>query len=81
MWRREYSVRPLFTDKHVFSDSPFVKSHIENIDVRFIVLGQSTSSVCCCKQPIFLRLDDDHSPMRNLLFQTLEAMIPTVNLS
>jgi hypothetical protein len=49
MWRREYSVRPLFTDKHVFSDSLLVQSDIENTDVRFIIVGQSTSSACCCE--------------------------------
>ena len=49
MWQREYSMRPLVTDKHVFIDSFLVQSHIENIDERFIVVGQSTSSACSCE--------------------------------
>lgn len=49
MWQREYSLRPLITDKHVFIDSLLAQSHIENMNKRFIVVGQSTSSACCCE--------------------------------
>jgi hypothetical protein len=81
MWQREYSLRPLITDKHVSIDSLLVQSHIENIDEHFIVVGQSTSSACCCEATNTSQACRRPSSNENLLLQTSGAVISSMNLS